>query len=306
MGNADADMLIMPSQGEIEVRTECGKMHVEPLELALIPRGSVFQVNLLPGTKEVRGYCLENFGDHFVIPNLGPIGISAGLAHPRHFTAPSACYEDEKGEFELINKFLGNLFKSTINHSPFDVVSWYGSHVPLKYDMRDFLAINTVTYDHPDPSINCVLSSYTSTKGLANCDFVIFPPRWVVSEDTFRPPWFHRNTMSEFMGLIHGSYDAKPKSFRVGASSIHNRFTPHGPDAAAVNKGASEDTTKPERYSNTLAFMWETRKVWQPTTHALSNLKDDEYTQTWEGVRSSFDPSNVPDEVETYPFPPSR
>jgi homogentisate 1,2-dioxygenase len=299
--NADADTLILPQEGILEIRTEFGTLKVEPLELALIPRGMVFQVNLAGGS--AKGYFLENAGAHFVIPDMGPIGISSGLAHPRHFLAPHAEYEEVSGDFELVSKFAGQLFRSKIQHSPLDVVAWYGNFVPLKYDMRLFMAINSVTYDHPDPSITVVMSSYTNSPGLANCDFVIFAPRWNAAENTFRPPWYHRNMMSEFMGLIHGTYDAKPDSFKMGASSIHNRFTPHGPDGKAVSGGTALDTSKPERYSNTLAFMWETRLPWHPSAYALSNLNDAEYPQCWGNIPKRFDPNNKPPAVEPYGFP---
>lgn len=305
--NADADTLILPQEGALEIRTEFGDLNVEPLELALVPRGIVFQVNIADASAtSARGYFLENFGDQFVVPDLGPIGISGGLAHPRHFLAPQARYEDVEGDYELVSKFVGKLYRSSIPRSPLDVVAWYGNLVPCKYDMRLFMAMNTVTYDHPDPSINTVLSSYTASPGLANCDFVIFPPRWVVAEGTFRPPWFHRNCMSEFMGLVHGSYDAKPDSFLPGASSIHNRFTPHGPDGSAVKGGTELDASKPERYSGTLAFMWETRLVWHPTQYALSTLNDVEYPSCWGNVECRFDPSASPPNPEPYGFPFDR
>lgn len=300
--NADADMLLLPQEGTLELRTEFGVMQVEPLELALVPRGVLFQVNLADGTNRARGYMLENFGDQFVVPELGPIGISGGLAHPRHFLAPQACFEELEGNFELTSKFLGKLYKSPLKHSPLDVVAWYGNLTPCKYDMRLFMAINTVTYDHPDPSINTVLSSYTSTPGLANLDFVIFPPRWNAAEGTFRPPWFHRNCMSEFMGLIHGTYDAKPDSFLAGASSIHNRFTPHGPDGTAVTRGTEADTSAPEKYKGTLAFMWESRLVWHPSVHALEQLHDDDYPSCWNSVEKRFDPSQSAPNPQPYGF----
>lgn len=276
------------------------------MEMALVQRGMTFQVNMEHGVSVAKGYFLENFGDPFVIPDLGPIGISTGLAHPRHFLCPQARYEDVEGKFELVHKFAGRLFRAPLQHSPFDVVAYYGNFVPYKYDMRLFCAVNTVTYDHPDPSINTVLSSYTNAPGLANCDFVVFPPRYVAAEGTFRPPWFHRNVMSEYMGLLTGSYDAKPDSFLPGASSVHNRFTPHGPDGSAVQRGTDADTTKPERYNNTLAFMWETRLVWHPSEYALQTLNDTEYPQCWGTVQKRFDPNNAPPVEEPYAFPPSR
>lgn len=304
--NADADMLLLPQEGRLIIKSELGELEVEPWELALVPRGITFQVNLASGTSHARGYFLENFGDHFVVPDLGPIGVSSGLAHPRHFLAPEAQYEELKGNFELVSKFLGRLYRSPLSHSPLDVVAWYGSHVPCKYDMRLFMALNTVTYDHPDPSIGTVLSAYTASPGLANVDFVIFPPRWMVGENTFRPPWFHRNCMSEFMGLLTGSYDAKPDSFLPGASSVHNRFVPHGPDHQAVDRGTAQDTSKPERYGGTLAFMWETKLVWHPTEYALTELDDHTYPECWQGIQARFNASATPPEAEPYGFSPAK
>lgn len=248
---------------------------------------------------------MENFGDPFVIPDLGPIGISQGLAHPRHFYPPEAQYDDVEGEFLLVSKQQGHLWQAPVSRSPLDVVAWYGNYLPYKYDMRNFMALNTVTHDHPDPSIGTVLSSYTGKPGLANVDFVIFPPRWLCSENTFRPPWFHRNYMSEFMGLIHGTYDAKPDSFKPGACSIHNRMIPHGPDAGAVKKGTETDTSKPERLAGTLAFMWETRLPWHPSPYALAKLNDVDYPAGWKSVQRRFDPSNAPPKQGgPYPFSP--
>jgi homogentisate 1,2-dioxygenase len=304
--NGDADTLILPQEGELEIRTEMGTFCVGQCDLALIPKGLLFQVNLASGNAGVaRGYYLENFGDQFVIPDLGPIGISSGLAHPRHFVAPSAHFEEIEGDFQLISKFGGKLFTSPLKYSPLDVVAWYGNHIPYKYDMNLFMAINTVTYDHPDPSINTVMSSYTTSPGLANVDFVIFPPRWMVGEGTFRPPWFHRNFMSEFMGLLRGTYDAKPDSFLPGACSIHNRFIPHGPDGSAVKKGTEQDTSKAERYAGTLAFMWETRLPLFPSPYASQHLKDAAYPRCWSTVERRFDTSQMPPKTEPYGFSPN-
>eukprot|EP00931_Biecheleriopsis_adriatica_P030623 TRINITY_DN18038_c0_g1_i2.p1 TRINITY_DN18038_c0_g1~~TRINITY_DN18038_c0_g1_i2.p1 ORF type:complete len:479 (+),score=50.34 TRINITY_DN18038_c0_g1_i2:46-1437(+) len=304
--NSDADTLILPQDGHLQIRTELGDLEVEPWELAIVPRGLTFQVNLAQNSASARGYFLENFGDHFVVPDLGPIGISGGLAHPRHFLAPEARFEDAQGDFELVSKFSGNIFRSPMSRSPLDVVAWYGNLVPCKYDMRLFMAINTVSYDHPDPSIGTVLSSYTSTPGLANVDFVIFPPRWMAAEGTFRPPWFHRNCMSEFMGLLAGKYDAKPDSFKPGSASIHNRFVPHGPDAVAVENGTNADNSRPERYSGALAFMWETRLAWHPTEYALASLNDANYPLCWGSIESRFDANLKPTDPEPYGFPPER
>lgn len=309
MRNHDADVLILPQEGELEVRTEFGDLRVGPCDLALIQRGMTFQVNLAEGTDNAKGYFCENFGDFWVIPDAGPIGVSNGMAAPRHFIPPEARFDDDggaTGTFELVSKFNGDLFRAPLERSPFDVVAWYGNFVPYKYDMRLFACLHSVTYDHPDPSIYTVLSSYTSSPGLANCDFVIFPPRWIVSENSYRPPWPHRNAMSEFMGLIKGQYDAKPDVIAPGSCTIHNRFVPHGPDQTVVDKLKKADTTVPHRMQDTLAFMWETRLLMAPSEYALANLNDESYPECWSSLESRFDRNNVPPVKEPYAFFPGK
>lgn len=306
--NQDGDMLILPQEGGLLINTEFGDLDVAPLEMVLIPRGVVFRVNLLNEQTCCRGYVLENFGSPFIIPEMGPIGISSGLAHPRHFLAPAAKYVDETVTgLEEISKLMGKLFHGKLKYNPFDVVAWYGSLVPLKYDLRLFMPINAVAFDHPDPSIGCVLQSPTAVHGVSNIDFVIFPPRWMVTENTFRPPWFHRNVMSEVMGLIAGNYDAKSgDGFVPGSVSIHNQFTPHGPDAGSVAKAITEDTMEKTRYQDTMAFMWESNKVWVPTNDALSKQMDTEYTSCWDDIPKTFDLANAPPMVHDRPFADSR
>jgi homogentisate 1,2-dioxygenase len=302
--NQDGEMLLMPQEGQILIQTEFGELEVSPCEIALIPRGVTFRVNLNESVTQARGYVLENYGASFIIPDMGPIGVSSGLAHPRHFVAPIAKFsEAAPSELELISKLGGKLYHGPLKYDPFDVVAWYGSHVPTKYDMRLFMPINAVGFDHPDPSIGCVLQSPTATPGLSNIDFVIFPPRWMVTENTFRPPWFHRNMMSEFMGLIHGRYDAKPgDGFLPGGCSIHNQFSPHGPDGAATRHALNEDTGKHTRYEQTLAFMWESNKVWIPTSDALVKLMETDYVKCWEDIPTTFDKKNVPSHPHPLPF----
>jgi len=303
--NHDADVMLLPQEGVLSLKTEHGILEVVPSELVIVPRGVRFQVNLGSGSSTAAGYMCENFGAHFQLPELSFAGISSGLAHTRHFVAPSAVFEESDMQHEMVTKYMGALFKGPIPRSPFDVVAWYGNYTPVKYDMRLYNAINTVTFDHPDPSIGCVMSSPTASPGLANIDFVIFPPRWLCAEDTFRPPWFHRNAMSEFMGLIHGSYDAKPGGFKPGASSLHNKYVPHGPDGTAVEAGTKMDTSKPERYCDTLAFMWESTKTWVPTEHAMAQLADRDYIKCWDNVVARFDPNSLPPSPAPLPFQPS-
>jgi homogentisate 1,2-dioxygenase len=255
----------------------------------VIPRGIRYRVELLDG--EARGYVCENFGAALRLPDLGPIG-SNGLANPRDFLTPTAAFEQLEGEFELIAKFQGALWHADIGHSPLDVVAWHGNFAPYKYDLRLFNTIGSISYDHPDPSIFLVMTSPTDTPGVGNLDLAIFPPRWLVAQDTFRPPWFHRNIASEFMGLIHGAYDAKAEGFAPGGSSLHNCMTGHGPDAATFDKASSADLSKPDVITDTMAFMFETRCVIRPTRQALeADIRQRDYQQCWAGLRDNFDPS---------------
>ncbi len=254
--NADGDFLLVPYQGKLTIHTEFGIIDILPEEIAVIPRGIVFAVKSDSGC----GYICENKGAPFILPNLGPIGAN-GLANPLDFIYPEASFEDKSGDFELIAKYGDVFWQAEIDHSPLNVVAYKGNYLPYQYDLKRFNTINTVSFDHPDPSIFTVLTSPSHTPGMANIDFVIFPERWMVAEDTFRPPYFHRNIMSEFMGLIKGQYDAKAEGFEVGGFSIHNQMSAHGPDSDTFSK-ASEQKLAPERYQNTLAFMFETNHPW--------------------------------------------
>jgi homogentisate 1,2-dioxygenase len=283
--NADGEMMLVPQQGGLLLFTEFGKIDVGPGEIAVLPRGIKFKVGLLDGP--ARGYVCENYGAPFRLPELGPIG-SQGLAQKRDFLAPVAAFEDKSGKCEVVVKFLGNLWAAEYRHSPLDVVAWHGNYVPYKYDLARFMVINTVSFDHPDPSIFTVLSSPSGQPGVANCDFVIFPPRWQVAENTFRPPWFHRNVMSELMGLVHGVYDAKAEGFLPGGVSIHNCLQGHGPDLATYDKASAADL-KPHRIDNTLAFMWESRYVYRPTRFALGAPQLQKgYEAVWDGFKKHF------------------
>jgi homogentisate 1,2-dioxygenase len=286
--DADGELLLVPQQGRLRIATELGVLEVEPQEIAVIPRGIRFRVELPDGA--ARGYVAENFGAALRLPELGPIGAN-GLANPRDFLAPVAAFEDREGDFELVAKFQGGLWSARIGHSPLDVVAWHGNHVPYKYDLRQFNTIGSISYDHPDPSIFTVLTSASDTPGTANLDFVIFPPRWLVGEDTFRPPWFHRNVASEFMGLVAGVYDAKAGGFLPGGASLHNCMSGHGPDAATFDKASAIDTSRPEKVGDTMAFMFETRMVLRPTRQAMDapQLQRD-YLDCWQGLRRNFQP----------------
>ncbi|HXX29473.1 MAG TPA: homogentisate 1,2-dioxygenase [Myxococcaceae bacterium] len=286
--DADGELLIVPQQGRLRLATELGVVEAGPLEMVVIPRGVHFRVELPDGA--ARGYVCENYGALLRLPDLGPIG-SNGLANPRDFLTPVAAYEDREGNFELVAKFMGNLWSTELDHSPLDVVAWHGSYAPYKYDLRRFNTIGSISYDHPDPSIFLVLQSQSDTAGVDTIDFVIFPPRWLSMENTFRPPWFHRNIASEFMGLVHGVYDAKAQGFAPGGASLHNCMTPHGPDAETFEKASAADTTRPDHIVDTMAFMFETRCVIQPTPFALETpLRQRDYGSVWEGLKKHFPP----------------
>ena len=283
--NADGELLFVPQQGKLRLHTECGLLDIGPGDIAVIPRGMKFRVVLQDAS--ARGYVCENYGAAFALPERGPVGAN-GYANDRDFQYPVAAFEDREGEFELVCKYGGHFFSASIGHSPLDVVAWTGNSAPYKYELARFNVINTVSYDHPDPSIFTVISSPSDSPGVANCDFVIFPPRWMVADDTFRPPWYHRNIMSEFMGLIHGVYDAKEKGFEPGGASLHNCMSPHGPEAAVFEKASNADL-QPQRYDNTLAFMFESRYAITPTRFAMTTEERQlDYVKCWDGLKKNF------------------
>ena len=278
--DADGELLIVPQAGDISIFTEMGRLDIAPLSIAVIPRGVRFRVELKGD--QARGYDCENHGQPFRLPDLGPIGAN-GLANPRDFETPVAAFEDRDEPTELLQKFQGQWWSTTLDHSPLDVIAWHGNHAPYRYDLRRFNTINTVSFDHPDPSIFTVLTAPSEHHGTANCDFVIFPPRWMVAEHTFRPPWFHRNIMSEFMGLITGAYDAKAEGFAPGGASLHNSMNGHGPDAISYANAVAADL-KPHLIKDTMAFMFESRHVLRPTDWAMTTtLRQDDYDACWQG-----------------------
>src|SRR5215469_14732476 len=283
--DADGELLMVPELGAVVLHTELGPLRVSPGEIAVVPRGIRFRVEVPDGL--ARGYICENFGANFTLPERGPIGAN-GLANERDFLAPQAAFEERAHPVQVVQKFGGNLWAADYDHSPLDVVAWHGNYVPYKYDLANFMVLGTVSFDHPDPSIFTVLTSPSDTPGLANVDFVIFAPRWLVGEDTFRPPWFHRNVMSEFMGLVHGVYDAKAEGFVPGGASLHNTFASHGPDADTYAK-ASTAELRPQKLDGTLAFMFDSRWTILPTRQAMeAGHRQGDYDSVWSGLTRNF------------------
>jgi len=283
--DADGEMLVLPQQGRARFVTELGVVEASPGEIVLLPRGLRFKVELPDGPS--RGYICENYGAALRLPELGPLG-SNGLANPRDFLSPVAAFEDKETPCTLIAKFQGNLWAAEMKHSPLNVVGWHGNFAPCKYDLARFMVIGTVSFDHPDPSIYSVLTAPSDTPGVANIDFVIFPPRWLVGEDTFRPPWYHRNVMTEFMGLLYGRYDAKAEGFLPGGASLHNCMTAHGPDAETQERAANAEL-KPHKLTDTMAFMFESRFAMRLTRHAIESAElQRDYFEGWQGLPRRF------------------
>jgi len=286
--DADGELLLVPQAGSLRLFTEMGVLELAPGEIGVLPRGVRFRVELLD--ERAVGYVCENYGALFRLPELGPIG-SNGLANARDFLTPVAAFEDVDRPTEVVQKFQGRLWATTLDHSPLDVVAWHGNLAPYKYELARFNTVGTVSFDHPDPSIFTVLTSPSEVPGTANCDFVIFPPRWMVAENTFRPPWFHRNVMSEFMGLVHGIYDAKEGGgFAPGGASLHNCMSGHGPDRTSYERAVAAEL-RPHKIDDTLAFMFESRWVIRPTRHAMETpaLQKD-YDACW----GAFEKAKLP------------
>ncbi len=284
--SADSELLVVPQHGRLEIFTEFGRIDLEPLEICILPRGMVFKVGLPDG--EARGFVCENYGAKFTLPGRGPIGANC-LANPRDFKTPVAAFEDKETTCTVTVKWCGQFHTSTIDHSPLDVVAWHGNYAPFKYDLRTYAPVGAISFDHPDPSIFTVLTAPTAEEGTANIDFVIFPERWLPQEDTFRPPWYHKNIMSELMGNVYGIYDAKPKGFVPGGISLHNCMLPHGPDRNAF-ENATTDSWEPIKLENTMSFMFETRFPQMLTEFAAKEAPiQDDYVACWDGLERKFD-----------------
>jgi len=283
--DSDGELLLVPELGPVALHTELGPLRVSPGEIAVVPRGIRFRVELEDDF--ARGYVCENFGAALTLPERGPIGAN-GLANERDFLSPHAAFEERNNTVQVVNKFGGNLWAADYDHSPLDVVAWHGNYAPYKYDTANYMVIGSISFDHPDPSIFTVLTSPTDTPGLANVDFVIFAPRWLVGENTFRPPWFHRNVMSEYMGLVTGAYDAKAEGFVPGGGSLHNTFASHGPDAETYARASTAELA-PQKLDGTLAFMFESRWTITATAQAMNaSFRQPDYDSVWSGLTRHF------------------
>jgi homogentisate 1,2-dioxygenase len=283
--DADGELLIVPQAGRLSIATELGVLEISPGEIGVAPRGVRFRVALPDGT--ARGYVCENHGAMLRLPDLGPIGAN-GLANPRDFLTSVAWFEERDEPTEVVQKFMGRLWTTTLDHSPLDVVAWHGNLAPYKYDLSRFNTLGSISYDHPDPSIFTVLTSPSGTPGIANLDFICIASRWMVAEHTFRPPWFHRNVMNECMGLIQGQYDAKEGGFEPGGLSLHGLMAAHGPDKAATERAMADDL-RPRKLDGTMAIMFETREILRPTQAALSMTGlQANYDAVWDGLNKTF------------------
>ncbi len=284
--SADGELLIVPQEGTLRFCTELGVIDLEPQEIALIPRGLVYRVEVLEGP--ARGFVCENYGQKFELPGRGPIGANC-MANRRDFKTPVAAFEDREAPSMVTVKWCGEFHRTDIEHSPLDVVAWHGNYAPCKYDLKTYCPVGAILFDHPDPSIFTVLTAPSGVPGTANIDFVLFRERWLVAENTFRPPWYHKNVMSELMGNIYGVYDAKPKGFVPGGMSLHNCMLPHGPDRNAF-EGASKADLKPEKLDNTMSFMFETRFPQHLTRFAAKEAPlQDDYIDCWHDLEKKFD-----------------
>jgi homogentisate 1,2-dioxygenase len=284
--SADSELLVVPQEGRLRFCTELGVIDLEPKEIAILPRGLVYRVEVIDGP--ARGFVCENYGQKFDLPSRGPIGANC-MANPRDFKCPVAAFEDREARSRVVIKWCGQFHETWIDHSPLDIVAWHGNYCAYKYDLRTYSPVGAVLFDHPDPSIFTVLTAPSGQEGTANIDFVLFRERWMVAEHSFRPPWYHKNIMSELMGNIYGIYDAKPKGFVPGGMSLHNCMLPHGPDRNAF-EGASNAVLKAEKLEETMSFMFETRFAQHLTAFAAKEAPlQDDYIDCWASLEKKFD-----------------
>lgn len=273
--SADGDLLILPERGAFTLLTELGALAVAPGSLAIVPRGLAFSILL--HDEPIRGYVAEPFGGGFRLPERGPVGAN-GLADARHFHAPAAWHEDRLAPgFTLVAKLGGALHAAPLDHTPFDVAGWFGNHVPYVYDLADFSPVGNTLLDHGDPSIYCVLSA-------PNLDLIVFPPRWDATAHTFRPPYFHRNTIAEINGILRDDEHHAP--FVPGCVFITPPLTPHGVGGRTVERERARDDDAPYRVHDSLWFQLESPLA--PVLAAWAHPVED-WSATWPSARSYFE-----------------
>jgi homogentisate 1,2-dioxygenase len=284
--NSDGDFLIVPQQGALDIQTEFGPLYVQPGEICVIQRGQRYRVELPDGPS--RGYILEIWGANFELPELGPLGAN-GLANGRDFLHPKARYEVKKEAWEIVYKLGGKFFKSTQRHSPFDVVAWHGNYVPYKYDLTKFVNVGSISVDHIDPSIFCVLTAPSRDSTAPLADFLIFSPRWDVASHTYRPPYYHRNVASELMGLIYGDYGGRSEEFQPGSVSFECGMVPHGVAYEEFKAASAAPAPEIQISKASIAFMFESSRPFTITDWAWnSNKKHEHEPKMWDNLVDNF------------------
>jgi homogentisate 1,2-dioxygenase len=291
--NADGDLLVIPQEGALDVRTELGWLSVPIGSILFVPRGLKFAIGLPENVG--RGWVLEVFGTKLRLPERGLVG-SNGLAEARHFRAPHASYEDREcpDGFQHVTKTGGRLFEATHTFSPFDVVAWYGNHAPFVYDLMHFAPVASVRFDHQDPSIFTVLTAPLDDHGRAVADFVFFPPRWEVIEHSFRPPFAHRNAASEVNMVVR---TPKPYStgYEPGCTFLSPLLTAHGVGTKtydAILDLPHDHVDPPQRIPDeSLWAMVESALPFRTTAWARdTELLDATFLSAFEGMKKRFDP----------------
>ncbi|EOO02373.1 putative homogentisate -dioxygenase protein [Phaeoacremonium minimum UCRPA7] len=250
--NNDGDMLILPQEGRLDIQTEFGHLMVRPGELAVIQAGMRFTVRLPDGVG--RGYIQEVFGSHYELPELGPVG-SNGMALARDFEIPVASFDVDQSKWTIVVKLVGQLFAYEQNHTPFDVVAWHGTYAPYKYAMEKFINSATVDRDQSDPSIYCVLTAKSKIPGVSLSDFLIFTPKWSVTRNTFRPPYYHRNVATELMGMIYGTWAGSATLLEPGGLTYEPSYMPHGESYERWKEATSVDLQPQRMGEQSMAFM---------------------------------------------------
>ncbi|KAH9874017.1 hypothetical protein IAQ61_004645 [Plenodomus lingam] len=291
--NADGDFLICAQLGTLDIVTEMGKIFLQPGEICVIQRGIRFCMNLAPDTKVARGYITEVWGSMWELPDLGPLG-GHGLANPRDFLYPVAAIDDNLHvDWQIVNKINGELVAIQQDHSPFDLVAWHGNVVPYKYDLTKFSSQNSTSIDHTDPSIFTVLTAKSRDPLTPLADFLWFGPRWDVATNTFRLPYFHRNSASEFLACLYGQGLGRSDDFQPGGGSFEGGHTPHGGFHEGYQHGMRIHESQPEKIlTEQLTIMIESSRLflWTEWARKGCGVIDEHGTnyKVWEALPDRF------------------